>query len=77
VDARGSGHRQLAAGLVCRSQIWVRYVRGIVISIRDLLSKCRDLNLKDDADMVQRHKLVTLALGWRRFLLAKRFQAVS
>jgi len=52
--------------LFIADRIWVRFVRSIVISLRELLTKSRDLDFRDDADLVQRHKVVTLALGWRR-----------
>ena len=51
--------------LFVADRIWVRYVRSIVIVLRDLLTQSRDLDFRDDADMLQRHKVVSLALGWR------------
>ena len=52
--------------LFVADRIWVRYVRSIVMSLSALLTKSRDLDFSEDADMRQRHKVVTLALGWRR-----------
>lgn len=52
--------------LFVADRIWVRYVGGIVLSLRGLLTKSRGLDFTQDADMVQRHKVVALALGWRR-----------
>lgn len=52
--------------LFVADRIWVRYVRSIVMSLGALLTKSRDLDFSQDADMLQRHKVVTLALGWRR-----------
>ena len=52
--------------LFVADRIWVRYVRSIVIALSDLLTKSRGLDFRDDADMLQRHKVVSLALGWRR-----------
>ena len=52
--------------LFVADRIWVRYVRSIVLSLRGLLIKSRGLDFTPDADTVQRHKVVALALGWRR-----------
>lgn len=51
--------------LFMADRIWVRYVRSIVLSLRDLLAKSRELDFSEDTEMLRRHKVVTLALDWR------------
>ena len=52
--------------LFVADRIWVRYVRRILSSLRDLLTRSRGLDFRDDVDLPQQHKVVSLALDWRR-----------
>lgn len=51
--------------LFAADRIWSHYVRGILLSLRDLLSRTRDLDLRADGDVPQRHKVLAQALFWR------------
>jgi hypothetical protein len=52
--------------LFAADRIWSHYVKGILLTLRDLLSNTRELNLRADVvDVPQRHKVLTLALSWR------------
>lgn len=52
--------------LFAADRIWSHYVRSILLSLRSLLSRTRDLDLRADPDLPQRHKVLTLAIDWRR-----------
>lgn len=52
--------------LLVADRIWSRYVRSIVLALRGLLLSSRDLDFRVDSEVPQRHKVVTLALDWRR-----------
>lgn len=52
--------------LFAADRIWSRYVRSILLTLRSLLSSTRDLDLRADPDVPQRHKVLTLAMDWRR-----------
>lgn len=54
------------AALFIADRIWSHYVRSILLALCGLLSSTRDLDLRADADIPQRHKVLVLALAWRR-----------
>lgn len=51
--------------LFAADRIWSHYVDGILLALRGLLSRTRDLDLRDDARVPQRHRVLALALAWR------------
>lgn len=59
----------VAANLVAlfvADRIWSHYVNGIMQTLRDLLSRTRDLDLRPDVEAPYRHKVLELALAWRQ-----------
>lgn len=51
--------------LVVADRIWTYYVHGILTTLRSLLSSTRDLDLRADAGVPERHNVVAQALAWR------------
>lgn len=51
--------------LFIADRLWSHYVRNILLALRGLLSSTRDLELRADVDVPQRHKVLALALAWR------------
>lgn len=53
------------AALFAADRIWARYVNSILVVLRELLSRTRDLDLQATREAPPRHKVVALALAWR------------
>jgi hypothetical protein len=51
--------------LFAADRIWSYYVRGILVTLRGLLSSTRDLDLRADVAVPLRHRVLALALSWR------------
>jgi len=51
--------------LFVANRIWFLYVNGILVALRDLLSRTRDLDLQADLGVPTRHPVLARALAWR------------
>lgn len=53
------------AALFAADRIWSHYVHGILLTLRGLLTRTGNLDLREDAKGPQRHQVLALALAWR------------
>lgn len=52
--------------LLVADRIWARYVSGILDTLRGLLARTQGFDLGADTGVPERHKIISLALQWRR-----------
>lgn len=51
--------------LLMADRIWSRHVNGIMKSLRDLLSRTRNLDLRPDNEVQDQHPVLAMTLAWR------------